>query len=360
MLKKDAIAGRDNQAWLTTSRLTFYKSKEKAKNSAPNQNQVNLNNERITWAEDQIETMETAAQVGAFAITGIQEESNDVDERTLAYSRLSMTHSGQDPTYVTITSARVVDDVIVNAIRIEDSLIDEDIPDNVDAVTRKGAFLKYGLIAIVSLLVLAGMIIPAVVLTRQYPNGFPISAKNAFLEKLKPILTNSSRQELESPGSSQSLALDWLFNKSNFSAHSFACQLQRFAMATFFYSTEGRSWKESTGWLTNADECTWYQSSNTSLCENRTLHVLSLHDNNLNGLLLDSIALLSSLTHINLRKNQMTGTIPSWIGLLTGLMMFDLNSNSFKGTIPLSIGAMSNLTLDTFQVKLVGVQNLQS
>jgi hypothetical protein len=347
MPKKDAIVGSDKQASLTKSRLNFNKSKEKEKNSVPNQNQVNLNNEsnvnhnsneRITWGRDQIETLETAAQVGAFAITGIQEESNGVDERTLAYSRLSMTHSGQDPTSVTITSARLVDDVIVNVIRIEDSLIDKDTPDNVNAVTKKGAFLKYRLIAIVSLLVLVGMIIPAVVLTRQYPNDFPISAKDAFLEKLKLILTNSSRQELESPGSGQASALDWLFDKSNFSAYSFDRQLQRFAMVAFYYSTGGTSWNKAQGWLSNDDECTWYQSGSERSCMNGTLQVLSLEKNNLKGLLRDDIALLSSLTNLNLKNNQLTVSIPSEIGQFRKLVELDLFNNSLGGFIPSEIG----------------------
>jgi Leucine Rich Repeat len=254
-----------------------------------------------------------------------------------------MTHSGQDPTSVTITSARLVDDVIVNVIRIEDSLIDKDTPDNVNAVTKKGAFLKYRLIAIVSLLVLVGMIIPAVVLTRQYPNDFPISAKDAFLEKLKLILTNSSRQELESPGSGQASALDWLFDESNFSAYSFDRQLQRFAMVAFYYSTGGTSWNKAQGWKSNDDECTWYQSGSERSCMNGTLQVLSLEKNNLKGLLRNDIALLSSLTNLNLKNNQLTVSIPSEIGQLRKLVELDLFNNSLGGFIPSEIGQIKTI-----------------
>ena len=32
---------------------------------------------------------------------------------------------------------------------------------------------------------------------------------------------------------------------------------QRFALATFFYSTDGSSWENSDGWLTGSNECSW-------------------------------------------------------------------------------------------------------
>ena len=39
-------------------------------------------------------------------------------------------------------------------------------------------------------------------------------------------------------------------------------------------------WKENKGWVRKmTDECTWYQSSNKSVCVNGTLLALSLEDN---------------------------------------------------------------------------------
>jgi hypothetical protein len=128
---------------------------------------------------------------------------------------------------VTITSAHLVDsDIVFNDVIV-------------DATPIKGSILRYTLIAIVSLLLLMAIIIPSVILTRKStsnPTNKIISspAANELLKELKPLLTNTSRQELERRDSSQSLAFDWLSNNSNFSAYSFDCKLQRFAMANSF------------------------------------------------------------------------------------------------------------------------------
>jgi hypothetical protein len=132
---------------------------------------------------------------------------------------------------VTITSAQIVDDVVINAI-----------PED----PKKGSILKYRLISIVSLLLLAGIIIPSVILTRKPQND--LSSK-ALLDNLKSLLSNTSLQELELPTSVPSLAIDWLFHRSNFNAYSFDRHVQRYAVASFFFSIGG-GWKENQGWLT--------------------------------------------------------------------------------------------------------------
>jgi Leucine-rich repeat (LRR) protein len=231
----------------------------------------------------------------------------------------------------------------------------------------ESSVFKFSVIAIISLLLLTGIVIPAVILTRKSRKDSPKNAAKDFLEKLKPLLTNTSRQELEVPDSVPYLALDWLLNNSNLNEFSLDRQIQRFSMALFFFSTGGRSWKVNQGWLTDVDECLWYQSNDETVCVNGTLRVLSLKYNTLNGLLPNDISLLSSLTYLNLRGNQLRGTIPlsigaltdlDWlelaeneltgkippVGSLTSLMTFDLYFNSFTGSIPSSIVAMKNMT----------------
>jgi hypothetical protein len=61
----------------------------------------------------------SAACHGAFAVDGIQEEMHGLDETELPDSRLSMAHTRQDASCVEITSAQIVDYVILNATPLE-------------------------------------------------------------------------------------------------------------------------------------------------------------------------------------------------------------------------------------------------
>jgi hypothetical protein len=90
---------------------------------------------------------------------------------------------------------------------------------------------------------------------------------------------------LERTGSNQTLALDWLLNEPNFREYYFNHQVQRFAMAVLSYSTQGTSWNKTKGWLTNNDECSWYQKRQEISYLNGMLHVISLGSNNMNGIL---------------------------------------------------------------------------
>ena len=240
-----------------------------------------------------------------------------------------------------------------NAVPIEESstrLVNNDVPNNVNAIFKD--LTRYRIMSIVSLLLLAGIgiTILVVILTRRS------SAEDALLEKIKSLLTNASRQELDVAESVPSLALSWLLLKSNFNEYSLDRQVQRFAMAAFYYSTKGRSWNESKGWLTNDDECTWYQSSNESVCVNGTLRVLSLKSNNLQGLLPNDIGLLTFLETLDLAGNEITDT------------EIYIYSNTLDGSIPVELVSVrilgiwifhSLLWMDPFQLKSVNLRNLR-
>lgn len=217
MPKKSNIAGRDYQASLTAHRVNL-KNKKNGKDSVENQEKVcdgsNVDHDskdRIARkdgivdceAQTQIQANNESLLVGAYNVTGIQGGINEVDEQ-----RLTMTQTSQELTSATITCAQVVDNVVINAIPVS---------------PEKSLILKYILMSFVFLLLLAGIVIPSVILTRKSPSDSPNvdSAASAALENLKPLLTNTSHQELELPESVPSLALNWLLYGSNFKAHSF-------------------------------------------------------------------------------------------------------------------------------------------
>ena len=170
-----------------------------------------------------------------------------------------------------------------------------------------------------------------------------ILAEKTMLEKLTLLLTNTSRQQLEIPGSIPVMALQWLVNDPNVDTYSFDRQVQRFAMAAFFFSTEGGAWSKSTGWLLGDDECDWYQSTNKDTCMNGTLQVLSLNGNYLYGPLPDEIRLLSSLEVLTLSLNWLTSSIPMEIQSLTLLTSLDLKINALTGMIPSEVGMLKKL-----------------
>ena len=73
------------------------------------------------------------------------------------------------------------------------------------------------------------------------------------------------------------------------------------------------------------------------------LRVLDLHDNALEGPLLDDIPQQPSLEFLSLYGNGLTGSIPNTIHELNGLTHLDLSRNQFTGQVPDSISFMEGL-----------------
>ena len=70
--------------------------------------------------------------------------------------------------------------------------------------------------------------------------------------------------------------------------------LQRYALATLYYSTNGDSWSVSNNWLSSQNECTWYTSFVGYVCDSENHYMeLDLQGNNLKGSLPMEILMLS-------------------------------------------------------------------
>jgi hypothetical protein len=94
MPKKVKVKGRDNEASFTTKRVNFFNAKQKKKHSVENQDNFkdegiasNDSDERIT-TNDLTESLETDAQVGAFAVSGNQGGASNEDEQVTKMKRL--------------------------------------------------------------------------------------------------------------------------------------------------------------------------------------------------------------------------------------------------------------------------------
>ncbi len=81
----------------------------------------------------------------------------------------------------------------------------------------------------------------------------PITRKNDI------TATVSSISAVIKPGSAEYLALSWLLNNDT---DTNACGgldkiRQRYALAVFYFSTNGHNWVNQNSWLTPVNECTW-------------------------------------------------------------------------------------------------------
>lgn len=79
------------------------------------------------------------------------------------------------------------------------------------------------------------------------------------------------------------------------------------------------------------------------IAENPDLAVLRLEENNLSGLLPDSLFHLSGLTELYLHENQFSGPLSAEIAKLSQLQHLFLGRNTFSGPLPQEIGSLNNL-----------------
>jgi len=186
------------------------------------------------------------------------------------------------------------------------------------------------------------------------PASTPASTLRQLLISGWPLL-EESLNELFSP---QREAFDWLIESHrDLDSYSREQLIQRFAMATFFISTNGYDWSNNEGWLSEKNECLWYQTKNyRNPCDaSGRLVNLELDGNGISGSLPPELALLSnSLTRLDLAKGMrndasinvfLQGALPSEIGLLTGLQFMSLREQRMTGRMPDEVGQLSLLTV---------------
>jgi hypothetical protein len=120
------------------------------------------------------------------------------------------------------------------------------------------------------------------------------------LESLLIPVSLDNGTALRTPSTPQNNALNWLAININLDFYSDAQKIQRYALATLFFSTNGASWLTKDGWLSNSDECAWYSDADSSFCdENGSVKDLSLSYNNLVGTIPKEIALMLNLCELS-------------------------------------------------------------
>lgn len=151
----------------------------------------------------------------------------------------------------------------------------------------------------------------------------------------------TSAEDIDSLGTAQNYALRWLTDDDPGQiSHDDDAMLQRYALATFYYSTyvyaqvedsqsghKTSTWRSADYWMSDKGICMWFGVT----C--RDYGSQSGHYNaNFN------------VKHLNLTKNYVRGFLPSEMAALQHLEILDLGMNGLSGAIPTSFGTFTGLS----------------
>ena len=204
----------------------------------------------------------------------------------------------------------------------------------------------------------------------------PPSSDNGYSEEeLEELIKSASPDNgagLSNMSGPQRRAFNWLLTNRFLNTYGEDQILQRYSLATLYYTTNGSGWRNDNLWLSDADECIWYSSeSENEVCNsNGNLDEVDLENNGVSGSLpWNELAIISpdllvldffendltgripssllreftSLYSLDLFRNEYTGSIPSEISMLDSLEYIDLSKNFFTGTLPATIAGLSEI-----------------
>ena len=200
-------------------------------------------------------------------------------------------------------------------------------------------------------------------------------------EVLTALLPNETLSFTQISDTPQGMAFEWVIQDPNFGSYSEKRLRQRFALATFYYSTHGEQWGPT--WLDRTQhECQWeyFMPSNeqynvlvsryevlkyidgpcvpvgvefdksTIVTANSTLEhddylYLAFANQPLTGEIPPEITMLTALKLIQLDYTMLEGTIPKFFFDFQGLLGLHLQIASMTGTIPTEIGKLTELRM---------------
>ena len=153
-------------------------------------------------------------------------------------------------------------------------------------------------------------------------------------------------------GSPQQQAFVWLLQNANLDSYTSSKKVQRFALATLYYATNGDAWAENLWWLSDEDECTWFNKQVVTGYEacgatnrndtRRVLTSLDLSFNSLRGSIPPELGLLSGLLRVDFDggpSGYLSGRIPSEMGLISQIESFSARGNELTGSLPTELGS---------------------
>jgi hypothetical protein len=169
---------------------------------------------------------------------------------------------------------------------------------------------------------------------------------------------------LQTPSTPQNMAFNWLAaNNTDLGTYANEKIIQRYALATLYFSTNGESWDTNAFWLDNGEECgKWqdYSDDGTVSCTDAgaVIH-LDFTGNNVNGALPPEIGLLSSIRKFVIEERMTlyfarTPNCVAMFHLVIDLMLsccfinfsteyLWLCGNALTGTVPTEVGQLTEL-----------------
>ena len=177
--------------------------------------------------------------------------------------------------------------------------------------------------------------------------------------RLPVSLANTPMEVLDYSGTSVCVVDDpgyqtWLNGIARITGTRVPCPplTEREVLEIMYGSTNGGSWNESDGWLTEAPLEEWH-----GVDTDRTGRVVAvrLANNGLSGTIPVELGQLSSLKQLELSYNGFHDRIPLELGALEDLRLLDLSFNQLGGAIPGELGDLSELEyLDLSGNQLLG------
>ena len=123
------------------------------------------------------------------------------------------------------------------------------------------------------------------------PTASLIENFQAFIIQVSP----ESQAAIFQKASPQYEAMTWILRDPLYQTYSRQKLVQRWVLATHYYSTNGSNWLHSDNWLTGLDECSWFTTSTDAVCDGAgNVARLELHANNLAGTIIPELSLLSN------------------------------------------------------------------
>lgn len=149
---------------------------------------------------------------------------------------------------------------------------------------------------------------------------------------------------LTDPTTPQYAALDWLANKDSGASYSSADDvriLQRYVLATLYYSTGGANWNKSYGFLSDEHECKWFEEEKDWMLDmTPTTHGIKCGDE---GFFDFEEGDDEHIMEIRLESNNLDGPLPSEINALYLLQGLYLSNNKLRSDLSKDIFDIPNL-----------------
>ena len=223
-----------------------------------------------------------------------------------------------------------------------------------DNVNRRR--LIYGCAVLVVIALIVGIVVSVVIGRRNstfipptsMPSSTPSMSPTFSFDGLTMLLSTVSTDNgtaLMTPDTPQNHALQWLANNTFLTDYTDARIIQRYALATLYFSLDGDRWFENANWLDDGNECNWYFAEAPACDDQGRIVEISLRFNFLGLAIPPEIGLLTETAALDLSSNAIVGQLPSEMGMLTKLESLLLNDNLLSGTLPSEVTNLNKLQL---------------